>query len=129
MALYLVLEYFIWHYTRAFADLVIILGNFFRFLVHFFSVPEIWRTLFAPWRRLGEVYGSPYDLNAVAETFIVNTLMRLVGLIIRLGLLVIFSSSLVLWLVVSGLFLIGWLVVPFLLIVTVAAASRVFFFS
>ena len=76
--------YFAWHYTAGLFGCLRLLADFLWFIYHFFSVPVIVPTLFTPWRRLGEAYRGGFDPGRVFETFIVNTLMRLFGFVIRL---------------------------------------------
>ena len=95
-------RYVAWHYTAGLLDCLRRLADFLWFIYHFFSVPVIARTLFTPWRRLGESYRRGLDPGRTLETFIVNTLMRLFGFIVRiffllaalLGLLVTFLIGL-----------------------------------
>ncbi|MEK7478056.1 MAG: hypothetical protein AAB645_01655 [Patescibacteria group bacterium] len=105
----LFLSYWWWHYTLALFDLVRNYFNFVGWLKNFFSLGLLVRTIFAPWRRMGEKYGSIFDAEQFFGALIVNTLMRLVGSVIKsaiivFGLLVIFLSvfiflaTLILWL-------------------------------
>lgn len=76
-------RYFVWHYTTGLLDCLRLLADFLWFVYHFFSVPVIVRTLFTPWHRLGESYRRGFDPGRVLETFIVNTLMRIFGFVVR----------------------------------------------
>ncbi len=115
-AIKLVPIYLLWHYSTAFLDMFRIFGNIFWFLWHFFSVPDTLRTFFSPWERMGEGYKKGFDIEAVASTFVVNTLMRIVGIIMR-TILLFFAlvCFFVTFLVVSVSFLI-WILIPFILI-------------
>ena len=95
-------DYFFWHYSLALAAWWRIYGNLLWFLYHFFSLPIIIRTLFAPWRRLAEPYPKGFNPAATAETLVVNGLMRLIGLIIRS--IFLFGAFLIL----LGAFVLGW---------------------
>lgn len=112
----LFLSYLWWHYTSALADLVRNYFNFVGFLKNFFSLGLLTKTLFAPWRRMGEKYGSILDFGNFFGSLIVNTLMRLVGLVIKsiiiiFGLAVIFLSVFVF----IAIF-VFWLAAPLLII-------------
>lgn len=96
-------SYCFWHYTVALGAWWRINNNILWFLLHFFSVPLLLRTFFSPWRRLAESYPAGFSPGALAETLIVNVLMRLVGFVTRL--IFLFFAVLVL----AGAFLIGWL--------------------
>lgn len=96
-------SYFLWHYSFALTAWWRIYGNCLWFLYHFFSVSILIRTLFSPWRRLAENYSSGFVPQVIAETLVVNTLMRLVGFTIRV------SFLLFAWCVIIGAFFLGWL--------------------
>jgi hypothetical protein len=111
------LSYLGWHYTLALQDLAGIYRNILRFVYHFFSLPVLVRTIFAPWRRLGEAYPSGMlDISGKLAAFFINSMMRLVGAIIRLW-MILFGS--LVWLLAAILGLVTfvlWLVLPPLLI-------------
>lgn len=74
-----------WHYTLGFLALLSHGRNFLSFLWNFFSIPDLLRTLFSPWRRLRETYDDGYDIQDKLATLLVNTIMRIVGAIVRLA--------------------------------------------
>lgn len=110
--------YIEWHYTRGVRNLARIVANFFVFVVNFFSIPALAASLFSPWRRLGEERQHQYlDLEEIASVFIVNTLMRVVGLIIRLVTISLGFVALVIVFVVGSAALVLWLVWPLVIII------------
>lgn len=109
-------NYILWHYTLGLAAAAAFGFNLVRFLVNFFSLGLLAKTLFAPWRRLGETYARGLQPNAWFETLIVNTLMRLIGVIIRLSLI---AAGLVvsgLAIILALLAVVLWLMMPVLFI-------------
>ena len=113
----MLVHYVWWHYTTAIADLVRNYLNLKSFLINFFSLKHLTRNLFAPWRRLGEEYPVGYfDLQAFFSALIVNTLMRLVGFVVRFILLVFGLLVLLVSLFVFIFVLFIWLVMPIILI-------------
>lgn len=54
------------------------------FLLHFFSVPELVRSLFAPFHRMRERKKQGFDPEDIFEVFVINILMRIVGAFVRL---------------------------------------------
>lgn len=111
-------SYCVWHYTRAYRDLISIERNLLWFLFHFFSIPELSRTLFAPWRRLGEEYPSVFDTEEFFGALIINTLMRIIGISIRFIILTTGCVVLLLGTVLAGVALVVWTLLPLLIIFT-----------
>jgi hypothetical protein len=93
-----IVSYFTWHYGRAFAEIWNTCTNYIWAVWHFFSVPLLFKTFFSPWRKLDVGYGRGLDIENFIGPFIVNSLMRLVGMILRaviiciglLGIVVVF---------------------------------------
>jgi len=109
-------HYFWWHYTEAIADLGRNYFNVLVFLKDFFSLGHLTRNLFAPWRRMAEEYPHKFDLGAFFSVLIVNSLMRLVGFLIRVvsivaGLIAVMASVPVFVVVLAG-----WLALPFIVV-------------
>jgi ABC-type multidrug transport system fused ATPase/permease subunit len=79
---FLLMDFFVWYYSAAFRDMFALWLNGMWFIVHFFSIPLLLRTLFAPWRRITDTYrrGSIEDLM---ETFVMNTMTRIFGAVVR----------------------------------------------
>jgi|SRR3989344_2459894 len=96
-----------WHYGQGVRELVSVAGNFLWFLSHFFSFKLLTRTLFAPWKRMGEGYGQGFDLGRIASAFIVNLLMRAVGFVTRIIVLFVGFCS---YLAILGLSLVVFLI-------------------
>lgn len=110
----LVLPYYlVWHYGRAYFDIKSLWKNFLIFVFHFFSIPVLLRTLFSPWQRMHDGYGPQ---NPIFETLIFNTIMRVVGAVIRLVFILIGSLCLLACFVIGFVFLILWFLFPFIML-------------
>lgn len=108
-ALSLPLFYIIWHYTGALKDFWRFFFTILWFLYHFFSLPILVRTFFAPWRRLKEhTRGHPL------EDFIANTALRLVGIVMRSATIVAGVVALILAVVLLIAAFFVWLSLPLL---------------
>ncbi len=105
-------QYLGWHYTLALKDYAVNAGNILRFIYHFFSLPTLIKTFFAPWRRLGEQYRKVFDPGAWFETFILNALMRLLGMFFRLWLILTGLAVLAVASVAAVVIFIFWLILP-----------------
>lgn len=108
------LHYFTWHYSRAFKDLLHTWANFFWFLIQFFSIPLLFRTLFSPFKRITDE--QPHTgLEDFFETLVMNVMSRIVGAIARLFILLIGVIVLITWCVLLIGLLIFWLFAPAIL--------------
>lgn len=105
--------YFKWHYTSAFRSILFIWMDLLWFVYNFFSVPMILRTFFSPWKRLGEEPRSGFHPQEFFEALVVNTMMRIVGVIIRTFFLTFAIMALVVTLLGGMATLILWPVLPF----------------
>jgi len=109
-------NYFVWHYSRAYRELIHIERNILWFLFHFFSLPELTRTFFAPWKRLGENYGSIFDTEEFFAAIVTNVLMRIVGIIMRAIIIVAGCVVLILATLSAVFLIIVWTVLPFIIV-------------
>ncbi|MSR76072.1 MAG: hypothetical protein EXS68_00570 [Candidatus Ryanbacteria bacterium] len=107
-------EYLWWQYEAGLVLMFEAWMNVQWFLLHFFSVPELARSLFAPFHRMREQKKQGFDLEDIFEVFAVNILMRVVGALVRL---VFISAGLV---VQVGAFVIGFIVVAAALLSPIA---------
>jgi hypothetical protein len=112
----LVPYYFVWHYTLAIKNLFGICGNFIWFLYNFFSFKVLLQTLFSPYKRLTERYNGGLDIEQLLEVIVINILMRLVGFIARSIVLIIGFVVFILALLLIGVGIFVWLLLPFILL-------------
>ncbi|MFA5291342.1 MAG: hypothetical protein WC385_03510 [Candidatus Paceibacterota bacterium] len=111
-------HYFIWHYGRAISDLTRIYRNLIAFTFTFFSVSVLVQSFFAPWRRMGEDYPErsvdPFDYFS---TFLVNLIMRLVGIFMRTIVIVLGMVATLLVILSYPVALAIWITLPFLAVI------------
>ena len=113
----LLTTYLAWHWSTAIRRWWQIYLDFLWFCFHFFSLGLLVRTLFSPWRRLAENYPKEFVPSALAETLVVNGLMRLVGASIRLILIAFGLVCLTVVFVLGWVAFVLWLLTPFLPVV------------
>ena len=102
-----------WHYGQAVTDYINIVKNFVWFFFEFFSIRLMFKTLFAPFHKLGETYkGKGLHPSAIAEAIVVNTLMRLVGFLLRTTLILLGIFFILCTIVFGAIFLIVWILAP-----------------
>ncbi len=119
MKFFMIAPYYLyWHYTRGLAELSKNLFNFLIFELNFFSVKDLLTTLFSPFQRLRESYGnSIVDFESIASAFVVNTLMRIIGFIVRSVILITAFIVLTISTLLVPILLLLWLVLPLLLLI------------
>lgn len=110
-------NYLVWHYSTAYNDLLRIWWNYIWFVNHLFSVPDVLRSWFAPFKRLQEEKVSLLlHPEAYFSNFFVNLIMRAVGFMLRTALLTMALACFIV--VISGgiFILILWTLLPVLLV-------------
>lgn len=112
----LVVSYFKWHYTRGFVEIMNHTRNAVVFFFHFFGVRALFKALFSPWKMLGERYKKGLNIEAFFETFVVNTLMRLFGFIVRSFFILVGLCSTLAAFLIGAAFFVLWAFVPLLIL-------------
>ncbi len=113
----LFLPYYIhWHYRRAVKGIADLTFNFIWFWWHFFSIGLMLKTLFSPWQRLHETKHKTLDLEEISSVFLINTVMRLVGFVVRATFVIIGLVLIILTALVGVCVLVMWLVLPITII-------------
>lgn len=109
-------HYVIWHYTQAFKEILHIWTNFFWFIVNLFSIPQLIRGLFTPWKRIVEDRGEKFNLEDLAGFIIIGIISRLIGVILRTT--VILTGTAILLLLCLGMVFIYlfWILAPVLIV-------------
>ena len=98
-------DMFRWLFSRGVTEYLRLWGNIHWFLYHYFSVPVLLRSFFAPFHRLRERRMRGFDLEDWASVIAVSVLMRFVGMIVRsVFLLLALASEFLLFLVGGILF-------------------------
>jgi hypothetical protein len=111
-------HYFVWHYGLAIKKLTKIYGNLISFVFNFFSVPVLVASYFSPWRRLGEDYpDKSVYLFDYFSVFLVNLIMRLLGILMRTVIIVLGMSMTLAVILSYPLILAFWVALPLVVIV------------
>ena len=115
-----------WHYGQGLRELFGVTQNFLWFVVNFFSFKLLFKTLFTPWKRLGENYEGGFDLSALASTLIVNSIMRIVGFVTKTLVLVVGLISYILVAIFAFFILIIWILAPAILLGSIVLSVTFF---
>ena len=119
-------DYFIWHYTRAWFELWGVWRNFMWFVVHFFSLPQLVRSWFAPYKRITEGRGDKFDLEDLAAYVIIGFLSRVVGAIARTAIIIAGLCALGVTFVGGIIVFLLWALVPLIIIGLVGVSISLF---
>jgi hypothetical protein len=122
-------NYLKWHYGRAIYNVFSIWENFSVFIFDFFSIKSLFANFFSPWKRLTESYPKSFDLKEYFSTFIINTIMRAVGIVFRIFMLVIGFLCYFLFLITLPFVLIIWIAFPFIILFLIVIGIILIFFS
>ena len=119
-------DYFVWHYTQAWWQMWGVWRNFLFVVVHYFSIPQLMKSWFAPFKRTVEGRGDKFSLEDLAAYIIINFLSRVVGAIARTGIIVIGLIALLLTIVGGFVTYLFWMVAPFMIIGLLGASLSLF---
>lgn len=109
-------SYFKWHYFDSLKDAAVIWRDFLFFIYHFFSLKYLVLSFFKPWRRMGEVYGGGLNIYDFLETIIINTILRLVGMLIKIITFVLGLTAEILTFFGGLIFLAFWFFLPLIFV-------------
>lgn len=112
-------SYIAWHYSGALASWTRIARDIAWFLAHYFSIRLLLRTLFAPWKRLDATEDKSFFAWLVTAT-----LMRLVGVLVRIPVILFGSAVWLLWWILYVFVLVVWLLAPVIAVLLLVRAYK-----
>jgi hypothetical protein len=113
---YVIRDYFTWHYLSAWKEIFTVWLNFLWFTIHFFSIPQLFHSLFAPWKRITEERKQGFRFEDIASYIVINLLSRLIGAFLRIIILGVGLCSLTVVIIIGVLTYICWLIAPLIII-------------
>jgi hypothetical protein len=122
-------NYLEWHYSKAIYSVFFVWKNILVFVFNFFSIKSLFFNLFAPWKRLSENYPKLINIKEYLSTFIVNTIMRIVGIIFRSFMLILGFLCYFIFLITLPLVIIFWLLFPLIIFSLIITGIILIFFS
>ncbi len=111
----IIIDYIEWHYTSALKRIFHVWSNFFWFLVAFFSITQLLKSLFSPWKRITEDRGRTFSFEDLAGYVIIGLISRIIGFIMRFFVILIGLVSLIVLCVGLVATYVFWLSAPFLI--------------
>lgn len=110
-------DYFVWHYTKAFFEIFHVFTNFLWFVTNFFSIPQLTKSFFAPWRRMTESLHKGFNFEELASYVIVGILSRVVGILMRSIILLLGLLTLIILTIVFLSIYVFWIFAPAFMLV------------
>ncbi len=124
MALGIILKnLFVWVYFVAPLQFIKIWSDFIWFIYHFFSIRILVTTLFSKWQRIGEVR-TKRGFEELFSVFVINSLMRIVGFIVRSIVIIAGLITLLLAVLLGIILFILWFILFPLIVITFATGVR-----
>lgn len=117
----IILGYLKWHYSKAIISLIMVWSNFLFFTLEFFSIKLLFRNFFDPWKRMNDKYPDGYQIKKYFFAFISNTIIRIVGMIMRGFLIIIGLICYIILALLLPLVLLIWLLLPFITLYLIIA--------
>ncbi len=112
MALTLFIKYLQWYFVDGTLNILkkwkVSIVSCFRY----FAIFVLIKTFFSPWKRITQSYGRGFDIKNYTEAFVMNTMSRIIGAIIRLVFIIIGIVIEIVILIVGFLILIFWIIAP-----------------
>jgi len=110
-----IVEYFWWHYTTAPGQFVRHTRTGVNFLWHYFSIPILIFTLFAPFKRIVETPGRRFSFEDWFGRIVINLLSRIIGACIRICVITGGILATLVFIVCSFISFAVWLAAPLLI--------------
>lgn len=123
------LNYLKWHYGKGILTAFSLWKNLTIFLFDYFSIRSLLGNFFTPWRRLTESYPRWYEFKDFFSSFVINTLMRIVGIIIRFFTIVFGSICIILFILSFPFALFIWIITPLLALTLVISGLILIIFG
>jgi hypothetical protein len=105
-----------WYYGEAMKDVLLGWKNYIIFATQYFSIPLLFKTLFAPWKR--DITKKPrgFDVKKFFEYLAFNAISRTIGLIIRFFTIIVGIIFLILTIIAGAIFFVLWLILPLIIL-------------
>lgn len=101
-----------WYFVVAPKNILGIWNNYLAAVMHYFSVPLLFRTLFSYWHRDLEGYERASDLGSYFAIFTINLLSRIFGFVVRIWTIFFSFIALLCVCLIGGICLLGWVAAP-----------------
>lgn len=115
----IIVEWIVWHFWEMPKFLVLVWNNYITFAINYFSLPQLLKTLFSPWRRNAWKFPKTFDIQEYANVIVSNIFSRIIGFILRIALITAGAVFQIFVLIAGFIVLLLWILIPFIIIVGV----------
>jgi len=115
----IIFGYLGWHYSKAIRSLSRVWKIFLIFIFNYFSIDLLFKNFFDPWKRMDDNYPKSFNLKDYFYAFMTNTIVRIVGIIMRTFLIIIGVTAYLIFALFYPLAIILWLLLPSIIIVLI----------
>ena len=107
-----ILIFWRWYYTEAVRNILKAWRNFIIFSLEYFSIPLLFKTLFAPWKR--DITKKPrgLDIKMILQYLAYNTISRGLGFLVRFFTIIAGIVFFLLIIVLGAVFFVIWIFLP-----------------
>lgn len=112
----IIITWVAWQFSEVPNFLLNVWRNYLTFASEFFSVPELLKTFFAPWRRYNWAYPKNFDVKEFLNSFISNSFSRVLGALMRTILIIMGVLFELLVLIIGATIFLIWMISPFMII-------------
>lgn len=119
-------DYALWHYTRAFKELFHVWLNFLWFGIHYFSIPQLLKSWFSPFKRIVEERRRGVSFEDIAGYIVINLLSRMIGAVLRSFLIITGLLFVTIIIIIGALVHVLWVFIPLLLIAGLVGSISLF---
>ena len=123
------LGYLKWHYTSALVATFALWKNILVFLFNFFSIKNLFGNFSTPWKRLADTYPKKFNLKIYFFVFLVNLIMRIVGMFLRSIIILIGLTCCIVYIILLPLSLLIWLALPIAVVYLIVTGLVLIIFS
>jgi hypothetical protein len=121
--------YLKWHYGKALMTTFSFWKNILIFLFNYFSIKSLLGNFFAPWKRLADNYPKKFNPKIYFFTFLSNTMMRIVGMLLRSVVIIIGLAFCIAFIIFLPITLLIWLALPLIIAALIVFGLILLIFS
>jgi len=125
MASNLLLDFFIWFAKEVPLALLKAWRNTLWFVFHYFSLPVLVLTLFAPWRRYSWSYKGGFNIGGYLEALASNLFSRVIGAAMRLPIIATGLIAVFLVFCAGAAVFVSWFLLPLIIFVSFSHGLRI----